>query len=367
MILGGETSSGNYLLGFGLAFAATAALTPVVRRYALRRGIVDRPDDQPGGAGRKIHKAPVAYLGGAAIFAGFLVAVLALMPASRQLVALVTGCAVLVAVGVVDDIRGLSPWVKLAWQFVAAGVALAGGIGITTVTNPLGGVIDLTWGRFAVDGLGLHFHITPVANTLSLLWMVGLANTINFLDGLDGLASGVSGIAAVVMFALAVSPHVHQPAVALLAIILAGAAFGFLPYHFYPAKIFMGDSGAYFLGLCLAMLAVYSGAKLATAVLVLGVPIVDSLWAVTRRLAKRTSPFRPDKKHFHHLLLDAGMTQRQAVITVYAVAAAFGVVALMAGSFAKLVALVALMALMAAAIGTLILISWFKRRKLLPK
>ena len=129
----------------------------------------------------------------------------------------------------------------------------------------------------------------------------------------------------------------------------------------------MGDSGAYFLGLSLAMLSIYSGAKLATAALVLGVPIIDTIWAATRRLAKRTSPFRADRKHFHHLLLDAGMSQRQAVLTLYAVAAAFGAVALMVGSFAKLVALVVLTILMAVAIGALVLRNWFKARKLLPK
>jgi UDP-GlcNAc:undecaprenyl-phosphate GlcNAc-1-phosphate transferase len=302
-----------------------------------------------------------------AIFAGFVVGVMVMMPMTRQLGALLLGCLMLVAVGVIDDMRGLSPWLKLGCQLVAAGVALAGGIGITAITNPFGGVIDLTWGRFAVDVAGWQFHIAPLANGLSLLWMVGLANTINFLDGLDGLASGVSGIAAVVMFALAVGPHVHQPAVAMLAIILAGAAFGFLPYHFFPARIFMGDSGAYFLGLALAMLAIYSGAKLATAALVLGFPIVDALWAATRRLARGTSPFRADRRHFHHLLLDAGMSQRQAVLTLYAVAAAFGTVALMVGSFAKLVALIVLTLMMAVAIGGLILRSWFRKRKLLPK
>jgi UDP-GlcNAc:undecaprenyl-phosphate GlcNAc-1-phosphate transferase len=343
----------NYLLGFGLAFGVSAAVTPLVRRYALAHDIVDRP------SGRKIHSRPVAYLGGLAIFAGFLAAVILLMPPSRQVAALVVGCAILVVVGVADDVRPMSPWAKLAFQFVAAGVALAGGIGITVITNPLGGVFDLTQGRFAVDLLGLHFHITPIANAVSLLWMVGLANTINFLDGLDGLASGVSGIAAFIIFLLAVGPHVHQPVVALLAIILAGAAFGFLPYHFYPARIFMGDSGAYFLGLALAMLAIYSGAKLATAALVLGFPIVDALWAAIRRLARGKSPFRADRGHFHHLLLDAGLSQRQAVLTLYVVAAVFGMVALMVGSFAKLIALMVLILLMALAITVLI---WRARR-----
>lgn len=351
-----------YLLAFGLAFAVTAGVTPLVRRYALAHGIVDAPSEE-----RKIHKRPIAYLGGLAIFAGFLAGVLVLLPINRQLGALLAGCAILVVVGVIDDMRGLSPWVKLGFQFVAAGVALAGGIGITHITNPFGGTIDFTAGRFAVDLLGFEFHITPIANAISLLWMVGLANTINLLDGLDGLASGVSGIAAFTIFLLAVGPRVEQPVVALLAIILAGAAFGFLPYHFYPARIFMGDSGAYFLGLALAMLAIYSGAKLATAALVLGFPIIDAVWAMTRRLAKRKSPFRADRKHFHHLLLDAGMNQRQAVLTLYAVAAVFGAVALMSSSFEKLIALIVLTFLMAAAIGGLVWRDWVRRRKIIPK
>jgi UDP-GlcNAc:undecaprenyl-phosphate/decaprenyl-phosphate GlcNAc-1-phosphate transferase len=361
MILG-EFGGANYVLGFGLAFVITAAVTPAVRRYALAHGIVDHPV-----GGRKIHTRAVAYLGGLAIFMGFLITVAALLPMSRQLVALVAGCTILVIVGIADDARSMSPWVKLGFQFFAAGVALAGGIGVTAIRNPFGGMIDFTIWRFGVNILGLQFHVTPIANALSLLWMVGLANTINFLDGLDGLASGVSGIAAFIIFLLAVGPHVHQPMVALLAIILAGAALGFLPYNFYPARIFMGDSGAYFLGLALAMLSIYSGAKLATAVLVLGFPIVDALWAAIRRLAKRKSPFRADRQHFHHLLIDAGMGQRQAVLTLYAVALSFGTVALVAGSFAKLVALVVLIFVMAVAIAVLVLLKWFRARKLLPK
>lgn len=351
-----------YLLAFGLAFAITAVVTPYVRRFALAHDIIDRPSEP-----RKIHTKPIAYLGGSAIFVGFLLTLAVFMPPSRQLVALVLGCAILVAVGVVDDMKGLSPWTKLAWQFVAAGVALSGGIGISSITNPFGGTFDLSYGRFEVDIPGASFHITPIANALSLIWMVGLANTINFLDGLDGLACGVSGIAAFTMFLLAVGPRVDQPAVALLAIILAGAAFGFLPYNFYPARIFMGDSGAYFLGLTLAMLAIYSGAKLATAALVLGFPIVDAVWAATRRMAKRSSPFRADKQHFHHLLLDVGLSQRQAVLIMYAIAMVFGLSALLIGSFAKLIALIVLVGLMAAAIAGLLLLSWFRQRKLLPK
>lgn len=262
-----------YLLGFGLAFAITAGLTPMVRKYALGHGIVDRPSEA-----RKIHRHEVAYLGGVAIFVGFAVAALVFVPVTRQLVALLLGCFILAAIGVYDDMRGLKPGVKLLWQFVAAGVALAGGIGITAVTNPFGGVIDLTWGRTAFNVLGWEFHIMPIANALSLVWMVGLANIINFLDGLDGLATGVSGIAGLVMFGLAVGPNVDQPAVAMLALIVAGAAFGFLPFNFYPAKIFMGDSGAYFLGVVLAMLGVYSGASWLPQRLYWAYPLLTACW-----------------------------------------------------------------------------------------
>jgi UDP-GlcNAc:undecaprenyl-phosphate GlcNAc-1-phosphate transferase len=348
----------NYAFAFLLAVIIAALSTPIVRRFALKYDIVDKPSEA-----RKIHREPVAYLGGVAIFMAFLIGVLVNVSPSRQLIALLLGCLVLVLVGVIDDIRGLSPWIKLGWQFVAAGIALSGGIGITTITNPFGGVFDLTGGRFAVDIMSLHFHITPLANAVSIIWMVGLANTINFLDGLDGLAGGVSGIAAVIMFLLSISARVNQPGVAMLSIILAGAIFGWLPFNFHPAKIFMGDSGAYFLGLVLAMLAIYSGAKLATATLVLGFPIVDAIWAATRRLARRKSPFRADRGHFHHLLLDLGLSQRQAVLTLYAVAALFGSVALQIGSFAKLIALIVLVGFMAVAIGTMLFISW-RRSKL---
>ncbi|MBW4061340.1 undecaprenyl/decaprenyl-phosphate alpha-N-acetylglucosaminyl 1-phosphate transferase [Candidatus Saccharibacteria bacterium] len=350
------------LLGFGMAFALTAILTPLVRRFALDHNIIDAPNEE-----RKIHKHPIAYLGGVAMFISFAVTALCLMAPSRQLTALLIGCGILALIGAIDDIRKLSPWTKLFFQFLAAGIALGGGIGITTISNPLGGTIDLTVGRFGVSMFGQHFHITPIANFLSILWMVGLANTINFLDGLDGLAGGVSGIGAVIMFLLAISPRVNQPAVALLAIILAGVAFGFLPYNFYPARIFMGDSGSLFLGLVLAMLAIYSGAKLATATLVLGFPIFDAVWAVTRRIAKGKSPFRADRQHFHHLLLDAGLSQRQAVLTLYAVATVFGLVALRAGSFGKLLAFLVLGVFMTSAIAWLTFGSRARARKLLSK
>jgi UDP-GlcNAc:undecaprenyl-phosphate/decaprenyl-phosphate GlcNAc-1-phosphate transferase len=320
------------------ALGLSWVFTPWVRRLATKAGAIDRPGDP-----RRVHQQPTPRWGGLAIYSAFLIVVMVNFDLNRQLAGLVGGSLILLLVGMVDDRSGLGPWTKLGWQVVAAAVALAGGIGITSVTSPFGGVIQLNSWRFPVELAGWQFHISPIANFLSLVWMVGLINIINFLDGLDGLACGVSGIAAWILFLVAVAPSVNQPEVALLAIALAGATMGFLPHNFFPAKIFMGDSGAYVLGLLLALLSIYSGAKLATAGLVLGFTIIDGLWAVVRRLWKRKSPFLADRGHLHHLLIEAGLSQRQAVVGLYAMALAFGLAALVTGSMAKLVALTILL------------------------
>jgi UDP-GlcNAc:undecaprenyl-phosphate GlcNAc-1-phosphate transferase len=337
----------TYLLGFASAFVAALILTPFVRRFALAIGANDLPE------ARKIHTAPVARMGGLAIFLAFLITVVAVLPLGRQLIGLLGGAVILSAVGVVDDIRRVRASTKLIWQVLAACVALAGGIGITSISNPFGAPFALDLWRIGVSLGSIHFHIAPIANLVSILWMVGMVNVINFLDGLDGLAAGVSAISAMVIFALAIG--VGQPVVALLAIILAGSTLGFLPYNFFPAKIFMGDTGAYFLGLTIAMLAIYSGGKLATTGLVLGFTIIDAVWVVSRRIRSRVHPFTPDRQHLHHLLIDRGMSQRTAVLILYLLSATFGAVALLTSHVSKFVALVALFGMMVA------LISWLVR------
>ena len=347
-----------YLAAFGLSFVIAFGLTPLVRQLALRYNIVDVPTEL-----RKIHKAPMPYLGGLAIFASFTAVTLLFLPMSRPLAALLLGGTLLAVVGAVDDVRGLGAWTRLGWQFVAALIVLAGGIGIVSITNPLGGSFNLEAGRTLIHIGSLQFHITPIANIFSIIWLVGMVNVINFLDGLDGLASGVSAIAALALFVLAISTAVNQPLVALLAIILAGSALGFLPFNFYPAKIFMGDSGAYFLGLTLALLAIYSGGKLATIGLVLGFTIIDAIWATIRRLRRGQHPFSSDREHLHHLLLQAGLSQRKAVLLLYLLAIILAVVALDSHSFAKLIALIILLAVMVVLVASLVRIG---RRKTAP-
>lgn len=346
-----------YLAAFFASFVLAAALTPIVRAIALHYGVVTRGRTQKSHA---LDERVIPYLGGLAIYGSFVAAALIFLPLTRQLIALIIGVTILAIVGAVDDVRRLSAAVRLGWQFLAACVVLAGGIGIVSITNPLGGSIDLSLGRFAVHIGAISFHITPIANALSILWMMGMVNTINFLDGLDGLAAGVSSIAAVVIAALALSPAVNQPLVAVLALIVAGSSLGFLPFNFFPAKIFMGDSGAYFLGITLALLAIYSGGKLATIGLVLGFTIIDALWAAIRRLRRGVHPFSADREHLHHLLIQAGLSQRLAVLLLYLLAFSFGFVALLSQSFTKLVAFIILFAAMVVLIASLIRIG--KRR-----
>jgi UDP-GlcNAc:undecaprenyl-phosphate GlcNAc-1-phosphate transferase len=170
-----------------------------------------------------------------------------------------------------------------------------------------------------------------------------MINTLNFLDGLDGLATGVTGIGALVVFGISVTSGGPELAIALLAIILAGAALGFLPYNFYPARIFLGDSGSMFLGFMIGVVSIIGSAKIATALLVLGFPILDMGWVVIRRLIQRKSPFAADRGHLHHRLLDAGLKQWQAVLLLYFICTIFGLASLLLqGSREELIALVLL-------------------------
>jgi len=188
-----------------------------------------------------------------------------------------------------------------------------------------------------------------------------MTNTINFLDGIDGLSGGVSAISAFVIFLLAITQRVNQPETALVSIILAGGCLGFLVYNFYPAKIFNGDSGAYFLGMTLGILAIFSGAKLATAALVLGLPILDAVWAVVRRLAHRKSPFTADRGHLHYMFLDAGFSQRQAVLIIYALCLTFGLIGIFGSTTTKLVGIIAMLVVM---VLLLFALTFLKRKRL---
>jgi len=358
-----------YLPPFAIAAIISGGLTYSVKILAEKFGFLDRLSP------RKIHPKPIPRLGGVAIVVTFILLVIAynlITPRlafspfqvflfDKRLLGVLLGALVLLIVGVLDDIRNIAPWKKLFWHLVAACLVVAFGLGITYIRLPGGEHLNLDNFIIPVSFLGkYHFQFVVWGDLLSIFWIVLLINTLNFLDGLDGLAGGISIIAATAIFFLSLS--LNQPAAALLAIIFAGAVSGFLPWNFNPAKIFMGDSGSMFLGYMLGVLSIISGGKMATAFLVLGVPVLDVGWVVLRRLFKGKSPFEADKLHLHHRFLTAGLTQRQAVILLYLISIVFGIVAVSVGTREKIQAVWWLLGLMGALVIALIILEWKKRR-----
>ncbi|MFY9484375.1 MAG: MraY family glycosyltransferase [Patescibacteria group bacterium] len=338
-----------YLTTFLSALGATLIITPFVRRFANSVGLMDKPGP------RRVHTKPTARGGGLAIFFGFwLVLGTTLLIAPDQLrfierqvfgidqnlIGVFLGGAILLGVGLWDDYRPLQPGVKLVWHFVAAVMPVLFGIRIWWFSHPFGGP-NIVLGNWT-------YLLVP-------LWLVLMINVMNWLDGIDGLATGIAGIASAILFALSLTPFVAQPATAFMAVALAGATFGFLPYNFHPAKIFLGDSGSQFLGYMIGIFAIISGGKVATASLVLGIPILDAIWVIARRIAYRQSPFKADRRHLHHRFLDIGLTQRQTVLVYYLIALLFGMIALGTKTYGKFVAGVWLVGLMAVIAMSLVL------------
>ncbi|CAN5729279.1 MraY family glycosyltransferase [soil metagenome] len=310
-----------------LAAAATAVtaflLTPLAIRLAPRLGMIDRP-----GAARRIHEQPTPRSGGLAIAlalvgvgtVGFVAAqALGFAPPLRavrvtQIAGLFGGVAVGAILGYIDDRYELRARWQFGGQIVLAAIAIVSGVLISDMVNPLGGEPL----RFA----------GPAAMAVTALWVVGMINSANFVDGLDGLLTGIALIAAVTLGAVSLLPPQPQPVVALMCALLAGALLGFLPFNFHPARIFLGTAGVFVIGYALAVLSVIGSAKVAVALLVLGVPIIDTFWIIIRRVSERRSPFSPDRGHFHHRLLDLGLSHRRAVLVIYALCTVLAVLSL---------------------------------------
>lgn len=308
-----------------------AALTPRVAAWARVRGMVDAPDP-PGG--RRIHAHPTPLLGGVALYAAFvlalgLVAVLTRAPfegriSPFELGAVFLGGLMLVVGGSLDDRYRLAASRQLVFPILAVAVVAAAGVGIAKITNPFGGVLRLApW----------------VTVAFTVAWLLGTTYTMKFLDGLDGLVSGITAIGALMIAALSLTTRYRQPDVAVIALALAGATLGFLAFNFHPARIFLGEGGSTLCGFLLGVLAIISGGKIATALLVMGIPVVDVAVVIVQRVVRRESAFRGDRSHLHFRLLDLGFSHRGAVLFLYALAAGFGTTTLVLQAGEKLVAL----------------------------
>ncbi len=316
-------SFGDLLPLIAAAFVVAAllalVLTPIVRLVAIRVGNIDQPEE------RRVNKAPIPRGGGVAVAAAFLVVAVGGIAINSQtasvpvpltldpveLVGLLLGGAVATLLGVLDDTFQLRARWQLLGQLALAGIAVAAGITITYLNNPFGP------GSITIGG--------PYAVGFTALWIVGMINSINFIDGLDGLSTGISLIAAVTLGLISLTTTISQPFIGILCFALAGSLLGFLRWNFHPASIFIGTSGVMFVGYTLAILSILGTAKVAVALLVLGVPIIDTFWIIVRRLINGRSPFTPDRGHIHHRLLDLGLSHAQTVLMIYGLCVALAV------------------------------------------
>lgn len=289
---------------FTIALLMSFASTPIAYIMAKKVGAIDIPKDE-----RRMHKKPIPRMGGVAIFYAFMVAVLCLCDIDVKLRGILLGASLIELLGILDDIYDLKAILKLVVQIVAALIVVLHGVSIEFFTNPLN------------DGhmINLNYLSIPV----TVIWIVAITNALNLIDGLDGLAVGISSITAVSLFTISIM--MNEYSIALLSIALFGACVGFLPYNFHPARIFMGDSGSTFLGFMLACISImglfktYAIMSFAVPFIVLGLPLFDTTFAIIRRIAKGQSPMKPDRGHLHHRLVDAGFSQRRAVLVLYTV------------------------------------------------
>lgn len=304
----------NFLLIFLTGFIISLLCTPVAIWLAPKIGAVDIPKD-----GRRMHTKPMPRFGGMAIFLGAISATAIFLGNDHKVLGVIIGGICIYALGVFDDLKGSPAKIKLLGQIGCASIVFAYGIRIQFITNHFG------------DG---HSYLVGVTSYLmTVLWIVGITNTVNLIDGLDGLAAGVSTIASVAIAYTAYIHGMYEVSLAMLA--LAGGAMGFLPFNFHPAKIFMGDSGSLFLGFMLATLSIMGPVKGATIfativpVLVLGIPIFDTAFAILRRVINKRPIMEADKGHLHHRMMAVGLGQKRTVLMIYGISGVMGIAAIL--------------------------------------
>jgi UDP-GlcNAc:undecaprenyl-phosphate GlcNAc-1-phosphate transferase len=343
---------------FFLTFFLSLLFTPVVRTIMRHFDIVDKPKTQK----RKIHKKNIPLGGGLAIFLSlFAVVFVAFLYGSigndilpKNLFGLFVAGSVLMVGGLIDDAYTIRARYQIVFPVAAALMLIAFGIGLDTVTNPFGEAFRLDMWKLPVDGLG---NWVVLADIIVFFWLMAMMFTTKFLDGLDGLVAGVVAIGALMIYFLSMQTQWYQPEVALLAAIFAGACFGFLVWNWHPARIFLGEGGSLFTGFMLGSLAIISGGKIATTLLVMGLPMLDVARVILLRIQKKKPVYIGDSEHLHFKLLSSGLSQKQAVLLFYSISFLFGVTTLFLQSKEKLIALLFLLILM------LLIGVWFGRNE----
>lgn len=325
-----------------IAFIITVLVTPFSLRIIRKLGLVDDPKihKHPG----IIHKKPIPRGGGIPFFIGILITGLFFLPLTKPVIALLIAAFIALVIGVIDDKYDISPYWRFLGNIVVAAIVVGSGITISFITNPFGGILYLNSIKFPIDFLGIHL-VFLLSDLIAMLWIIWVMNMLNWSKGVDGQMPGIVAISAVVIGILSLrfagSDSFSRVAMDL-SFIIAGASMGFLIFNFHPAKIFPGY-GATSIYLLLSAASILSGAKLATAILVMGVPMIDGAFTIFRRLLSGRSPFWHDKKHLHHLLLSFGMKQRHIALFYWIFSAILGSLALILSSKGKAFAIIMLL------------------------
>ena len=332
----------NFFLPALFAFVITSISIYPTIKIAGKFGLLDNPKKRPHPA--QIHNKTIPRAGGLAIFLGIAFSMLIFLPFEKYTIGILLGSFLLLITGLFDDkFKHFSPYKRLLIQIISAGIVVASGIGISFITNPFGGIIRLDDYIVPVNFFGSH-QLIVIADTLALFWIVWVMNMINWSKGVDGQMPGIVLIAAFILGVLSLKLYLggdpNQENIAKLSFITGGSAFGFLIFNWHPAKIFPGFSGSTIFGLMIATLAILSGAKLATAGLVLLIPAADFVFTFTRRVLHGKSPVWGDRGHLHHLLLDRRLTPQQITCIYMALGGILGALALNLDSRGKLFTLV---------------------------
>jgi len=333
----------SLLVSLAISFVAT----PFVIKLARRFNLLDDPKKHKHPA--ILHKKPIPRAGGLAIFVGIALATILIVPMDTQIVIILFAGFLVVATGLLDDKYDLSPYVRFGSNIFCAILVVATGVSLPFITNPLGGILSI---ENLVPMLNFTIGLPQI---LAVIWIVWVMNMLNWSKGVDGQMPGIAAISAVIIgiaslrFPVLTSENIQ---VSQIAFIVGGASLGFLIFNYYPAKIFPGYS-ATILGFFLGILSLISGVKLATAILVMGVPTVDALFTVVRRIASGRSPFWHDRQHLHHLLLSRGWGHRRIAAFYWSMSLLLGVVALSLSSKGKLFAIMVLIVLVTGMIFSL--------------
>lgn len=326
----------KFLVTIFLSAAISALLTPLTRRFFEKRGWIENPLDKQSKTKNATALRPLPRGGGLPIFISILISSVLFIPGDKHLWAILLSAFLTLAVGLIDDVKDISPKTRLFTNLVSALIVVAAGIGIAYVSNPLGGVIDLSYPRFSFDLFGER-SIWLLSDLIAVLWIVWCMNIVGWSAGVEGQLPGFVSVSALFIGILGIkyAADITQWPVIILAGAVSGAYLGFLPYNFYPQSIMPGYSGKSLAGLLLAVLAILSGAKLATVVFLLGIPMLDAAFVLAVRIFRYHSLFKPNNIHLHHYLLKNGWSRRQIAIAYWVFSLTLGIVALSLNSQQK--------------------------------